>query len=699
MISTILLVATVALCPIIGGGAGELPESILQTLVFLAVIITIFTHPKGTVWPRVPGALFLGAFLLWTIFSSFFSPSWYGPLHHIVYLSGCIAAFLLSARICRDPRNAAGLQWAMIGAALIVCLLSLRSYAVLHGGGTEFWNAMMTPGGQERLFGPFENPNLFSGYLVLSILPTLSAYLIVRGRLFVLIAGISFIMQVACILLTGSKFGAASLGLGTTIFFAIMIYIRAFDKGHLKRLAIMILLLVPVIFAFKGPLTGRISEAGTEGTQTHSASFRVYTWQATWNMIKANPFVGVGPGMFETSFPRYAIAGPTTHAHQTYLQLAAESGLPAMVFFVLAVGSIAYLNRKSAFRRWTKCSRTSVASTDGRILSWEDVAHFSSWQITGVAIMGSLAASLARNMADSDYYTIGIALTFSVLAGTMVAGTGSGSDQISLRKGATRIIVGVFGLLVLASLSFGLGDLFASGIASPGGRPAYSIAQKFSPLNAEYFRNDAIRLYYARTNPALAMKKIDRAIELAPTNSVSYYVKGMLLLQTEEPQEAVEAFKKSLEYHPRSTMVLYTLLKTYDSLGMQDESDKIARRLLALENDMYETMTGVPEWIDPTYAFVHENLGHKYMEDKKYAEAEEQFRQAAQRLEDWLDLKRTIEIFRASGLLKEQDEAVILTALRESYTGLGDALSAQGKSSQAREAYEKAETTDDRLSD
>jgi hypothetical protein len=44
----------------------------------------------------------------------------------------------------------------------------------------------------------------------------------------------------------------------------------------------------------------------------------------------ANPILGVGAGAFEWRYPRYASVGYTRAAHSTYLELAAEAGLPAL---------------------------------------------------------------------------------------------------------------------------------------------------------------------------------------------------------------------------------------------------------------------------------------------------------------------------------------------------------------------------------
>src|SRR6202158_6464277 len=55
-------------------------------------------------------------------------------------------------------------------------------------------------------------------------------------------------------------------------------------------------------------------------------------------MIKAHPFTGVGLGNFKPLMPRYVEAGTNitvdTLAHNMYIEVAAELGLPALLVFL-----------------------------------------------------------------------------------------------------------------------------------------------------------------------------------------------------------------------------------------------------------------------------------------------------------------------------------------------------------------------------
>jgi len=75
-------------------------------------------------------------------------------------------------------------------------------------------------------------------------------------------------------------------------------------------------------------------------TQRRSAAFRYYTWTATARMIGQRPLLGFGPGSYEYVQPQFAIAGFTRTAHQTLLQIAAETGIPSLALLLVALSAI-----------------------------------------------------------------------------------------------------------------------------------------------------------------------------------------------------------------------------------------------------------------------------------------------------------------------------------------------------------------------
>jgi O-antigen ligase len=65
---------------------------------------------------------------------------------------------------------------------------------------------------------------------------------------------------------------------------------------------------------------------------------RMAHWQAGWYMLLDHPILGVGAGNYPAAYAEYYLPGwqePLGHAHNYYLNMAAETGLPGAAALVL----------------------------------------------------------------------------------------------------------------------------------------------------------------------------------------------------------------------------------------------------------------------------------------------------------------------------------------------------------------------------
>lgn len=65
---------------------------------------------------------------------------------------------------------------------------------------------------------------------------------------------------------------------------------------------------------------------------------RISLWQSSVLMIRDHPWLGIGPGLFEQTLDLYRVEGfynATSHAHNDYLHVAVQSGLPSLAVWAL----------------------------------------------------------------------------------------------------------------------------------------------------------------------------------------------------------------------------------------------------------------------------------------------------------------------------------------------------------------------------
>ena len=124
---------------------------------------------------------------------------------------------------------------------------------------------------------------------------------------------------------------------------------------------------------------------------------RLALWENTWTLIREHPWTGVGLGCFEFAFTSVQSIQPTYiagHAHNDYLELAAEIGLPAATLlfslFIWMAGKMFHAS-------------LCAASGLGRALA--------------LGSLGGVSALLAHSVADFNLYIPANALLFAVLLG------------------------------------------------------------------------------------------------------------------------------------------------------------------------------------------------------------------------------------------------------------------------------------------
>ena len=126
---------------------------------------------------------------------------------------------------------------------------------------------------------------------------------------------------------------AASRGalLGLT---AAMLFGCAVSRQRKRMLSLAALVLVPLLLVSpSSPLPRLLSP---DHSDQESTDTRLALWRAGWRMVQAYPLTGVGLGNFKWVVNRYDAPDENLNnvAHNTYVEVAAEMGLPGLVLYV-----------------------------------------------------------------------------------------------------------------------------------------------------------------------------------------------------------------------------------------------------------------------------------------------------------------------------------------------------------------------------
>jgi putative inorganic carbon (hco3(-)) transporter len=217
----------------------------------------------------------------------------------------------------------------------------------LSATGAALWALVAFLSGQlERAGGPISDPNDFA-YLIATVLP-LTAYLWIEDRGQRALWGSCFAVQAAATLATLSR--GALVGLAALAVWAIATR-RVPVVGVLAAIGALVGVVL-VALTFWSPLINERVES-KEKVQSENAASRLAFWDAALRMSYDRPLTGVGPDRFKheaENYVRGATSGLTQPvAHNSYLEILAENGFLALIFFVAyIVGSWVILARTRA---------------------------------------------------------------------------------------------------------------------------------------------------------------------------------------------------------------------------------------------------------------------------------------------------------------------------------------------------------------
>ncbi|MFW6210648.1 MAG: O-antigen ligase family protein [bacterium] len=218
-------------------------------------------------------------------------------------------------------------------------------YAVVQAFGTDLSGWVTDFSG--RAFSTFGNPDFLGGFLLLVIPVSLALYFSF-GRLF--LSSLCFIFLTGVLMFSQTRSSIVSFGFS----FAVLLFLfpdyfkKAYKYILPGILAVFILVIVSGKYEDIGQRIGTISNIENE-----SLRGRYEMWQAGLKMIGENMFAGQGIYSVKPLYYRYKVSDDyavTDRLHNDYIEIAAESGIMALMFFMLFAGAVMFkLAQSSAY--------------------------------------------------------------------------------------------------------------------------------------------------------------------------------------------------------------------------------------------------------------------------------------------------------------------------------------------------------------
>ncbi|MFC1680082.1 O-antigen ligase family protein, partial [Elusimicrobiota bacterium] len=195
----------------------------------------------------------------------------------------------------------------------------------------------------ERVFSTFGNPNFYANFLVLIFPVVVCQYL--KTRNFKLIPLVVMLMWT--LYSTATK--GAWIGFTVSVTLLTCTYFWFMDRERLRKFWKYILLALFILaFGVGSKVINLLNDS-----RWVSVNFRLFTWEATWEMIMTQPLIGTGIGSFWVIYPAFRrpaifhIEGKhnteTDHVENEWLEVLFDEGILGFGIFIWLIVSACFV--------------------------------------------------------------------------------------------------------------------------------------------------------------------------------------------------------------------------------------------------------------------------------------------------------------------------------------------------------------------
>jgi O-antigen ligase len=352
-------------------GVGPLHIQAVEVAVFVAATVVVLRRLAVGKIP-LPFAAPLGwaiALFLWVLISMLSSIDKTLAIKVLFSLLGGIVCTTVVLAGCRHTRDLRILLSGFVGAGTVIALITLSETGHVSFT-TEFGGAEIVSG---RLQGAFDSPNQLGSLCALMTPIAASLVFGLRALRWRVLAAGALLLLLAALMLSLSR--GAWIGAGVAAIFMLV------KLREARRLLVALSVPLAIIGFFVWSLAPTSTEVKVVGERAKAINalspydHRQVIYKEAVREIKEKPLLGVGPGGFPVASTRVVSESATlsyAHAHNLYLNWAAETGVPSLILifgFAIALGFAGRTASRGALARGDPADRAIVIGISAALLS------------------------------------------------------------------------------------------------------------------------------------------------------------------------------------------------------------------------------------------------------------------------------------------------------------------------------------------
>ena len=306
-------------------------------------LLTVSDRAEGWLTPlHITVVAYWGAMVLATALS----PVKAAALSGLIKLTLNVLLFMLTARILRVKELRSGLILVYLLTALVVSVYGLRQWFFGADALATWVDPESELAGATRVYSYLRNPNLLAGYLMPAASLGAMAVLVWKRWLPKLLAVVMTLTSSACLVLTlsrGGWLGFLAMGFVMLLLLVFWLISRLSPMRQVLALLLTIILLLGSMAATVGAAMLAVPSVRERVMSIFAArgdssnNFRLNVYEAVFEMIRARPWVGIGPGneAFNQIYPLYQRPNYTAlSAYSIYFETLVEGGVVGGLSFL-----------------------------------------------------------------------------------------------------------------------------------------------------------------------------------------------------------------------------------------------------------------------------------------------------------------------------------------------------------------------------